>query len=161
MNSVSKPQISAADDSLTSDLPIGHGDVDGLLAGRPSAGDPPSCNQTISTCTPIHSRYNTTDRYGINDFSRHRIRTALAVNIAPYILGPMPPDAFLDRFLPLHSIPIPEGTPSFQAGMFSSLLPHTDATGTSGAAGATDATGASDATKLTPYKAMVRPSWPE
>jgi hypothetical protein len=99
--------------------------VDSLLADCPSAGDPPSCNQAISTCTPIHSRYNTTERFGINDPSRNHIRPVLAVNIAPYILGPMPPNAFLDRFLPSHSISIPEGTPNFQAGMFTSLLPPT------------------------------------
>jgi hypothetical protein len=135
MSSVSKP-ITPTDDSLTWDLPIGlqpTGDscvesVDGLLADCPSAGDPPSCDQVISTCTPIHSCYNTTERFGINDLSRIRIRPMLAANIAPYILGPMPPDAFLDRFLPLHSISIPEGTPNFQAGMFTSLLPRTGAT---------------------------------
>jgi hypothetical protein len=70
--------------------------VDSLLADCPFAGDPPSCNQAISTCTPIHSRYNTTERFGINDPSRNHIRPVLAVNIAPYILGPMPSDAFLD-----------------------------------------------------------------
>jgi len=110
----------------------------------------------------------------MNDFSRHRIRAVLAANIAPYILGPMPPDAFLDRFLPSHSISIPESTPSFQAGMFTSLLPPTNTTGATGAtAGATSAaagargaagataTGASGATKPNPYKALVYPSWPE
>jgi hypothetical protein len=85
----------------------------------------------------------------------------LAANIAPYILGPMPPDAFLNRFLPSHSISIPEGTPNFQAGIFTSLLPHTGATSATDAADATGATGASGATKPTPYKAMVCTSWPE
>jgi hypothetical protein len=162
MSSVSKP-ITPADDSLTCDLPIGlqpAGDscvesVDGLLADCPSAGDPPSCNQAISTCTPIHSCYNTTERFGINDPSRNHIRPVLAVNIAPYILGPMPPDAFLDRFLPSHSISIPEGTPNFQAGMFTSLLPPTGATSATDATDATGATGSSGATKPTPYKAIV------
>jgi hypothetical protein len=129
--------------------------VDSLLADCPSAGDLPSCNQAISTCTPIHSRYNTTERFGINDPSRNHIRPVLAVNIAPYILGPMPPDAFLDRFLPSHSISIPEGTPNFQAGMFTSLLPPTGATSATDAADATGATGSSGATKPTPYKAIV------
>jgi hypothetical protein len=129
--------------------------VDSLLADCPSAGDPPSCNQAISTCTPIHSRYNTTEQFGINDPSRNHIRPVLAVNIAPYILGPMPPDAFLDRFLPSHSISIPEGTPNFQAGMFTSLLPPTGATSATDAVDATGATGSSGATKPTPYKAMV------
>lgn len=90
----------------------------------------------------------------------------LAVNIAPYILGPMPPDAFLDRFLPSDSISIPEGTPSFQAGMFRSLLPPIRCTGATGATGATatgatDAIGASGATQPTPYAAVVCPSRPE
>jgi hypothetical protein len=93
----------------------------------------------------------------MNDFSRGRIRTELATNIAPFILGPMPPDAFLDRFLPSHSIFVPEGTSNFQAGMFTSLLPPTDATGTTDAI----ATGASGVTKPTPYDALVCPSWPE
>jgi hypothetical protein len=162
MSSVSKP-ITPADDSLTCDLPIGlqpAGDscvesIDGLLADCPSAGDPPSCNQAISTCTPIHSHYNTTERFGINDLSRNHIHPVLAVNIAPYILGPMPPGAFLDRFLPSHSIFIPEGTPNFQAGMFTSLLPPTSATSATDAADARGATGASSATKPTSYKAMV------
>ena len=81
----------------------------------------------------------------------------------------MPPDAFLDRFLPSHSISIPEDTPSFKEGMLASMLPPSDATGVTGAAGgtgtahetgaagATDATGVSGATK--PYCAIVRPSW--
>ncbi|KAN0115794.1 hypothetical protein V8E52_006606, partial [Russula decolorans] len=66
----------------------------------------------------------------------------------------MPPDAFLDRFLPSHSISIPEGTPNFQAGMFTSLLPPTGATSATDAADATGATGSSGATKPTPYKAI-------
>ncbi|KAN0109367.1 hypothetical protein V8E52_009339 [Russula decolorans] len=66
----------------------------------------------------------------------------------------MPPDAFLDRFLPSHSISIPEGTPNFQAGMFTSLLPPTGATSVTDAADATGATGLSGATKPTPYKAI-------
>src|SRR6267154_4072095 len=104
MSPVSKPQLSPAndDDTLTCDPPVGDA--------------PPSCNESISACTPIHPPYHTTERYGMNDFRRHRIRAVLAANIAPYILGPMPPDAFLDRFLPSHSISIPESTPSFQAG---------------------------------------------
>ena len=74
----------------------------------------------------------------------------------------MPPDAFLDRFLPSHSISIPEGMPNFQEGIFASMLPPTDATGAAGrtgAAGATDATAASGVTKPGPYSAIVRPSW--
>jgi len=150
MSSISEPEISPADDSPTCDPPIGH----------PSARDP---HQSFSASTPIHSRYHTTERYGISSFSRGHIHTVLAVNVAPYILGPMPPDAFLDRFLPSRSISIPEGTPSFQAGMFTSLLPPANARGASGAAGetgtaaATDATGASGATRPTPYKALVCP----
>ncbi|KAN0113849.1 hypothetical protein V8E52_007321, partial [Russula decolorans] len=66
----------------------------------------------------------------------------------------MPPDAFLNRFLPSHSISIPEGTPNFQAGMFTSLLPPTGATSATDAADATGATGLSGATKPTLYKAI-------
>ncbi|KAN0105673.1 hypothetical protein V8E52_010792, partial [Russula decolorans] len=66
----------------------------------------------------------------------------------------MPPDAFLDQFLPSHSISIPEGTPNFQAGMFTSLLPPTGATSATDATDATGATGSSGATKPTPYKAI-------
>jgi hypothetical protein len=151
MISVSKPQISPADDSLTCD------------PHAPALY--PSASPSISPCTPIHSRFDTTERYGMNDLNRSRIRTELAINIAPYILGPMPPDTFLDRFLPSQSISVPEGTSNFQAGMFTSLLPPdaTGATDASGAPSATDATGASASgvTKPTPYRALVCPSWPE
>jgi hypothetical protein len=158
MSSVSKPQIPPADDSLTCDPPTGQPAGDpcdgGLLTGCPSAGDPPSCNQSISACTPTDwsdSHYYTTDCFGIKNYDRERISTMLATNIAPYILGPMPPDAFLDQFLPLRTISIP-GPPSFQAGMFTTLLPPTNAA---------DVTRAAGATKPTPYQALVCPSWHE
>jgi len=115
MNSVfSQPQISPADDS--------------------PSDDPPSFK------TPIHSCYDTTEQYGINDLSREHIFPVLAINIAPYILGPMPSDAFLDQFFPLDSISIPKGIPSFQVGMFRSLLPPIPYTGTTGVTGAASAT---------------------
>jgi len=90
----------------------------------------------------------------------------LAINIASYILGPMPPDAFLDQFLPLDSISIPKGIPSFQVGMFRSLLSpisHTSTTGVTGAASATDPISVSSTTQLTlsPYQAVVCQSWAE
>ena len=114
MSSVSKPP---ANDSPICDTPIGY-----LPAGNPcvgSAGCPSStagnlfsCNQSISTNTPIHSCYNTTVQYGINCLDRTRTCRVLATNVAPYILGPRPPNAFLDRFFPLDSISIPS-PPSF------------------------------------------------
>ncbi|KAF8489665.1 hypothetical protein F5888DRAFT_1870140 [Russula emetica] len=135
MSSVSKPEILPADDSPICDLPIGHppaGDPCVGGAGCPStAGDLPSCNQSIFACTPIHSHYNTTARYGINCLDRTCVGKVLAISVAPYILGPMPPDTFLDRFLPLDFISIP-GPPSFQTGMFTNLLPPTNATGAAG-----------------------------
>ena len=155
MSSVSKPQISPTNDSPTCDPPTGQAAGDpcdgGLLTGCPSAGDPPSCNQSISACTPIHSHYYTTERFGIKNLERERISPMLATNITPYILGPMPPDAFLDQFLPLRTISIP-GPPSLQAGMFTTLLPPTNAT---------DGTRAAGATKHNPYQALVCPSWHE
>lgn len=142
---------SLADDSL-----IGH-PADGDPGG-PFDSSPLPYNQSSSsaglTSTPIHSRYDTTERFGINDFSRSRIHTVLAANVAPYILGPMPPDAFLDQFLPVHSISIPDCTPSFQVGMFTSLLPLLSPT-------ATDATGASGGASggTNPYNALVCPPY--
>jgi hypothetical protein len=145
MTPASEPQISPADGSLMSNPPT-------------FPGDPP-CNHSTSACTPIHSRYHTTERYGISNFSRDNLFTALADNISPYILGPMPPGAFLDRFLPLHSLSVPEDTPSFQEGILAGMLPPTGATGAAsrtGAADAADAAGANGATKFCPYTAIVR-----
>ena len=119
--------------------------------GSPTSAGDPHQHQSSSASrsgTPIHSHYYTTEQYGISSFSRGH--TVLATNVAPCILGPMPPDAFLDRFLPSHSISIPklsEGTTSFQVGMFTSLLPPPNATGASGA------------TQPTPYKALVCPKY--
>ena len=146
MSSVSEPQIIPTDESLTCNLPTGH----------PTTGDPPY-NQSMPACTPIHSNYHTTGCYGIDDFAKESVLNTLVANIAPYILGPMPPDAFLDQFLPSCSTSIPEGTPSFQEGMFTSLLPPTNVTGVTGAAGGMGAKGATGVSGATLYTAIVRP----
>jgi hypothetical protein len=154
MSSISEPQISPTDgtDSPANDSLIGHpagGDPCVASDGDSSTGDSPSLSIPCPlTSTPIHSRYNTTERFGLNDFNRSRIHVALATSMAPYILGPMPPKTFLDHFLPLDCLP--KDTPSFQKGMFTSLLPPTDTTGAAGASGGT-----------TPYKALVCPPLPD
>jgi len=80
---------------------------------------PPS-SSTGPVCfgTPVHTRTSTTRFFDTKHLSRDGIVRVMSLEMAPFFLGPMPPQDFLSTFLPSLQ------PSSFQAGMFDTLTNH-------------------------------------
>jgi hypothetical protein len=70
-------------------------------------------------CTPIHIRSTTTDRYAPLYQNRESTLCRLAIQICPFLVGPLSADAFLKYFLPPPPVPLPS---PFVVGMFKPLI---------------------------------------
>jgi hypothetical protein len=66
--------------------------------------------------TPVHTRTTTTDRFGLKFENRGSVFERLSQEMAPYFVGPMPPQDFLDSFLPNSPL-----NSSIESGVFTGL----------------------------------------
>jgi hypothetical protein len=74
--------------------------------------------------TPVHTRSNTLHRFGKRYEDRGAVLRRLADEMIPYFVGPMPPQEFLDTFLPISSDSSPTPSTSdvvLKPGMLSPL----------------------------------------
>ncbi len=79
---------------------------------------PPNSNNTpVPFGTPVHTRSSTTGYLGSKYLSRDQIFRVMSQEMAPFFLGPMPPQEFLSTFL---SSTQPRAS-SFKADMFDTL----------------------------------------
>ncbi|KAI9442014.1 hypothetical protein BJY52DRAFT_1229263 [Lactarius psammicola] len=76
---------------------------------------PPRSSALVPSGTPIHTRSSTTGFLDALHLTRDQVFGVMSDEMAPFFLGPMPPQEFLSFFLP-GSQPS-----SFQAGMFDAL----------------------------------------
>jgi hypothetical protein len=76
---------------------------------------PNSSNARVPFGTPVHTRSSTTGYLGIKHLTRNQIYDVMSEEMAPFFLGPMPPEEFLSTFLPSLQ------PSSFQAHMFDTL----------------------------------------
>jgi hypothetical protein len=88
---------------------------------------PPQTPPLSLQSTPVHTGSRTTDRFGSKYVNRARTLSQLSTEMAPFFVGPMPPEEFLDTFLPHSKQPscdAPERppVPPFKKEMFSALL---------------------------------------
>lgn len=74
--------------------------------------------------TPVHTNSNTTDPCAIKLRNRARIMKQLAHEMPRYMIGPMPPQLFLDTFLPRSESPnvSPKSRSIFEEDMFSAVV---------------------------------------
>jgi len=70
--------------------------------------------------TPVHTRSRTL-RFGRRFSDRDCIYAQLVDEMAPFFVGPMPPQEFLDTFLPLNKLSTSQPCTSFKEGRFSVL----------------------------------------
>ncbi|KAI9441144.1 hypothetical protein BJY52DRAFT_1195097 [Lactarius psammicola] len=80
----------------------------------------PSSSSTGPVCfgTPVHTHTSTTRFFDTKHLSRDEIICVMSLEMAPFFLGPMPPQDFLSTFLPSLQ------PSSFQVGMFDTLTNH-------------------------------------
>jgi hypothetical protein len=84
----------------------------------PSKTPPPSSPLPLPG-TPVHTRSTTTDQFLPRYENRETTFQRLSTEMSSYFVGPMPPQEFLDTFLPVtSSCP---SVPRFKLGMFSNL----------------------------------------
>jgi hypothetical protein len=81
----------------------------------------PVSQRPVNT-TPIHTGSRTLYRFDDIFPSSNDHYSALAEEMSPYFVGPMPVDAFLSEFFPTSKLLLPEVVPSFTPGMFASVV---------------------------------------
>ena len=91
-------------------------------SGTPSS---PSDAESPANTTPINTGSRTLYRFGERCWPTTEHHLALAAEMSPYFVGPMPVSAFLREFLP----PPPQVSLPFTKGMFSSVLASQDEVG--------------------------------
>ncbi|KAH9159380.1 hypothetical protein EDB89DRAFT_1916283 [Lactarius sanguifluus] len=79
---------------------------------------PPNSNTSIAYGTPVHTRSSTTGYLSASYLSRDQIFRIMSREMAPFFLGPMPPQEFISTFLPGSQ---PSGF-KFEHGMFDPLV---------------------------------------
>lgn len=82
---------------------------------------PPSNTSQLPQSTPIRTQSGTTDRYALKCGGRESILALLSTEMGPFFVGPMPPEVFLDEFLPLSPEDLKD-LPRFEKGMFSPMI---------------------------------------
>ena len=82
---------------------------------------PPKNSSLLPKSTPIHTLSNTTSTYSQNHETRDEYHTRLSNEMAPYFIGPMPAEEFLDQFMPRPSGPLD----SFDKKMFGDMSKST------------------------------------
>ena len=80
---------------------------------------PPPSSPLPPQGTPVHTRSTTTDRFLPKYETREHTFRRLSAEMSPYFVGPVPPQDFLDSFLPV-TTPCHTVLP-FKQGMFSTL----------------------------------------
>jgi hypothetical protein len=86
----------------------------------PTSKTPPPTSPLPLPGTPVHTRSATTDRFLPKYEDRDATFRRLSKEMSSYFVGPVPPQDFLDAFLPLTSSH--HSVPSFEKGMFSALV---------------------------------------
>ena len=85
----------------------------------PISKTPPPTSPLPLPGTPVHTRSTTTDRFLPKYEDRDAMFRRLSNEMSPYFVGPVPPQEFLDAFLPVtSSLP---SVSRFERGMFSDL----------------------------------------
>jgi hypothetical protein len=80
---------------------------------------PPSNTSQLPQSTPIRTQSSTTGKYASKFEGRDSTFDLLANEMGPFFVGPMPPEEFLDEFLPLSSDVLKDSR--FKEGMFSPM----------------------------------------
>jgi hypothetical protein len=88
-----------------------------------STTPPPSSSLPLPG-TPFKHHSGTTDRFGPKYEARTTTVERLSYDMSFYFVGPVPPQFFLDSFLPLTSLPPPANV-IFRPGMFAGLAAST------------------------------------
>ena len=79
--------------------------------------------------TPINTGSGTLHRFGDTFPPSSDHYSALAMEMAPYFVGPVPVNAFLSEFLHPSKFLLPKGVPSFTRGMFASVVTQEEEVG--------------------------------
>jgi hypothetical protein len=88
----------------------------------PSPSTPPSTTTLLPASTPFRTCNATSNSFDPKYEGRETLYGHLSNEMSPYFVGPMPPQEFLDSFLPLSTPDTSaESVPTFKVGMFSSL----------------------------------------
>lgn len=86
------------------------------------ATTPPNMTLPLPKSTPFKLSTETVLPFTTNQKFRVQSYTTLAAEIKSYLLGPMPPQAFLDEFFPTTSLPGLSQIPEFTPGCYESVL---------------------------------------
>jgi hypothetical protein len=92
-----------------------------VLDSKPGTPSSPSNAEHPGITTPINMYSRTFYCFGDRYWLAAEHHLALAAEMSPYFVGPMPISAFLEEFFPL-----PQVVLSFTKGMFSSVLASKD-----------------------------------
>ena len=85
---------------------------------------PPTSSVPLSG-TPVHTCSATTDRFLPKYEDREATFRRLSIEMSPFFVGPMPPQDFLDFFLPSTSCSPSEAVTNFHPGIFGALVQST------------------------------------
>ncbi len=80
---------------------------------------PPQSTAILPAGTPVHTHSSTTDRFSPKYEDRDIIFGRLSDEMASFFVGPMPPQEFLDNFLP--STSLDHSNLVFEWGIFSGI----------------------------------------
>jgi hypothetical protein len=83
---------------------------------------PPQAKMPLLQSTPFKTGSSTTYPYTTTHKFRIERCSALADEIGPYIVGPMPAQQFLDDFFPVDDIPDLDSVPLFTPGCYDSTV---------------------------------------
>jgi len=85
---------------------------------------PPACPVPLPG-TPVHTRSATTDRFLPKYEDREATFRRLSIEMSPFFVGPVPPQDFLDFFLPSTSCSPSGAVANFRPGIFTALAQST------------------------------------
>jgi hypothetical protein len=71
-----------------------------------------------SQSTPVKTDSSTTLPFTTNEKYRYKTCNAMADEMPKYIVGPMPPQQFLDEFFPINKLPDLDNVPGFSPGCY-------------------------------------------